>query len=160
MENVVLKNCFMNDRNLLRTTFSIRFQYDIDLFFTDIQPGSCAFSNICATFASEQDDEIVSMDIVTDKKPYGDLGIAPQTDKTGPDKRDWAQCSQAIATVMSRRMSELGLTQKMLAGKMNCTQQYISKMLKGEKNMSLETICKIEHALGIEIIKRMDENEQ
>lgn len=48
----------------------------------------------------------------------------------------------------------------MLAGKMNCTQQYISKMLKGQKNMSLETICKIENALGIEIIKRLNENEQ
>ena len=36
---------------------------------------------------------------------------------------------------------------------MNCTQQYISKMLKGQKNMSLETICKIENTLSIEIIK-------
>lgn len=57
-------------------------------------------------------------------------------------------------------MLELGLTQQMLAGKMNCTQQYISKVLKGQKNMSLETICKIENALGIEIIKHLDENEQ
>lgn len=57
-------------------------------------------------------------------------------------------------------MSELGLTQQMLAGKMNCTQQYISKVLKGQKNMSLETICKIENVLGIEIIKHLDENEQ
>lgn len=48
----------------------------------------------------------------------------------------------------------------MLAGKMNCIQQYISKVLKGQKNMSLETICKIENALGIEIIKHLDENEQ
>lgn len=61
---------------------------------------------------------------------------------------------------MSKRMSELRLTQQMLAGKMNCTQQYISKVLKGQKNMSLETICKIENALGIEIIKHLDENEQ
>ncbi|HIZ00749.1 MAG TPA: helix-turn-helix transcriptional regulator [Candidatus Bacteroides merdipullorum] len=28
----------------------------------------------------------------------------------------------------------------MLAGKMGCTQQYISKVLKGKKNMSLETM--------------------
>ena len=38
-----------------------------------------------------------------------------------------------------------------------CTQQYISKVLKGKKNMSLETICKIENALGIEIIKNLNE---
>ena len=66
--------------------------------------------------------------------------------------KDWAQYSQWIAAAMS-----LGLTQKMLAKKMNCTQQYISKVLKGKKNMSLETICKIENALGIEIIKDLNE---
>jgi len=54
---------------------------------------------------------------------------------------------------MSKRMAELGLTQRMLADKMNCTQQYISNVLKGEKNMSLETICKIESALDIKVIK-------
>ena len=57
-------------------------------------------------------------------------------------------------------MPELGMTQRMLAEKMNHTQQYVSKVLKGHKNMSLETICKIENALGIEIIKGLDENSQ
>ena len=75
------------------------------------------------------------------------------------DIKDWAQYSQWIAAAMSKRMSELGLTQKMLAEKMGCTQQYISKVLKGKKNMSLETICKIENALGIEIIKDLNKNE-
>ena len=60
---------------------------------------------------------------------------------------------------MSKQMSELGLTQKMLAEKMGCTQQYISNVLKGKKSMSLETICKIENALGIEIIKNLNEIE-
>lgn len=80
--------------------------------------------------------------------------------KMQQDTREWLRYSQEIAAIMSKRMSELGLTQKMLAEKMNCTQQYISKMLKGQKNMSLETICKIENALGIEVIKLLDENEQ
>lgn len=44
----------------------------------------------------------------------------------------------------------------MLAEKMNCSQQYISNVLKGEKNLSLETICKIENALGIDIIKGLN----
>lgn len=61
---------------------------------------------------------------------------------------------------MAERMPELGMTQRMLAEKMNCTQQYVSKVLKGHKDMSLETICKIENALGIEIIKGPDENGQ
>ncbi len=75
------------------------------------------------------------------------------------DVKNWVQYSQRIAAVMSERMSELGLTQQMLAEKMNCTQQYISNVLKGRKNMSLETICKIENALDIEIIKGLDSNE-
>ena len=35
-----------------------------------------------------------------------------------------------LANIMSARMKDLGMTQKMLAEKMNCTQQYISKILK------------------------------
>ena len=79
--------------------------------------------------------------------------------KTQQDIKDWMQYSQCIATIMSKRMAELGLTQRMLAEKMNCSQQYISNVLKGEKNLSLETICKIENALGIDVIKDLSKNE-
>ena len=99
------------------------------------------------------------MDAVTDKMLCAGLGNAPQTAEVGQDKKDWAKYSRAIAAVMSKRMSKLGLTQQMLAGKMNSTLRYISKELKGQKNMSLETIYKIEYTLGIEIIKRLNENE-
>lgn len=103
---------------------------------------------------------VIPMNTVTDKMPCRTSETEPLTVKVGQDKRSWAQYSQAIAVLMSKRMSELGLTQKMLAEKMDCTQQYISKMLKGQKNMSLETICKIESALGIEIIKGLNKNEK
>lgn len=53
---------------------------------------------------------------------------------------------------MSSRMVELGLTQRNLAKKMNCTQQYVSKVLKGRENLSLETMCKIEDALDIKVL--------
>lgn len=49
---------------------------------------------------------------------------------------------------MAERMPELGMTQRMLAEKMNHTQQYVSKVLKGHKNMSLETICKNRKRIG------------
>lgn len=58
--------------------------------------------------------------------------------------KDWEKYSRQIVLAMSKRMAELGMTQQMLAEKMNCTQQYVSKVLKGQKNMSLETLCKIE----------------
>lgn len=60
--------------------------------------------------------------------------------------------SQMIATIMSTRMEQFDMTQKALAVKMNCSQQYISKVLKGRENLSLETLCKIENALDIKIL--------
>ena len=68
-------------------------------------------------------------------------------------REDWVCHSQAIAATMSNRMEELGMTQRALAEKMNCTQQYVSKVLKGRENLSLETLCKIENALDIKILQ-------
>jgi transcriptional regulator with XRE-family HTH domain len=36
---------------------------------------------------------------------------------------------------------------------MGCSQQYVSKILKGKENLSLETLSKIESALGIAILQ-------
>lgn len=44
----------------------------------------------------------------------------------------------------------LGVNQKELAQRMGCTPQYVSKILKGKENLSLETISKIEDALEME----------
>ena len=96
------------------------------------------------------------MNTTTDKMPCMALEAVKQETGVKQDKKDWAEYSQLIAAAMSKRMTELGLTQQMLAEKMNCTQQ--SKVLKGKKNMSLETICKIENALGIEIIRSLNDN--
>ena len=98
------------------------------------------------------------MNTTTDKMPCMALEAVKQETGVKQDKKDWAEYSQLIAAAMSKRMTELGLTQQMLAEKMNCTQQYISKVLKGKKNMSLETICKIENELGIEIIRSLNDN--
>ena len=99
---------------------------------------------------------IFSMNTTTDNTLSMALMSKEQEVKTQQDIKDWTQYSQSIAAIMSKRMAELGLTQRMLAEKMDCSQQYISNVLKGEKNMSLETICKIENALGIEIIQGLN----
>lgn len=67
--------------------------------------------------------------------------------------RAWLRYSQYIALLMLNKMDELGINQKQLAEMMNCSQQYISKVLKGQENLSLETLTKIENALDISIIK-------
>ena len=65
----------------------------------------------------------------------------------------WLRYSQYIAIRMMSRMDELHITQIALAKKMNCSQQYVSKILKGQENLSLESIWKIESVLGIDLVK-------
>ena len=79
------------------------------------------------------------------------LGLDVETVENKGEK--WMCHSQAIAATMSNRMEELGMTQRVLAEKMNCTQQYVSKVLKARENLSLETLCKIENTLGIKILQ-------
>ena len=71
--------------------------------------------------------------------------------------KSWLRYSQHIAMMMLDKMEELGLTQKSLAEKMGCSQQYVSKILKGKENLSIETLCKIEVALGLSLLPQMEE---
>lgn len=68
------------------------------------------------------------------------------------DNWSWLQHSQKIAVKVLVHMKQEGLTQKALAERMNCTQQYVSKILKGKENMSLDILSKLEAALGIRLI--------
>ena len=60
--------------------------------------------------------------------------------------------SQYIAMLMLEKMDELSLTQKALAERMGCTQQYVSKILRGKENLSIETLSKIESALSLRLL--------
>lgn len=66
--------------------------------------------------------------------------------------KNWLRYSQSIAMKMLDKMEELHLSQTQLADKMGCSQQYISKVLRGQENLSIETIAKIESALSIQIL--------
>ena len=44
--------------------------------------------------------------------------------------REWLRYSQQIAMMMLDKMEEHGLTQKSVAERMGCSQQYISRLLK------------------------------
>ena len=59
--------------------------------------------------------------------------------------------------MMLDRMEELNLTQKSLAERMGCSQQYVSKILKGRENLSIETLCKIESALELSLFPELAE---
>ena len=66
--------------------------------------------------------------------------------------RSWLRQSQMIAMKMLDAMEEQHLTQRQLAERMGCSQQYVSKVLKGRENLSIETISKIEDTLALSIL--------
>ena len=71
--------------------------------------------------------------------------------------KEWLRCSQHIAMLMLEKMEEMNMTQKQLAELMGRSQQYVSKVLKGQENLSLETIAKIEDCLDISIFQEEPE---
>ncbi len=66
--------------------------------------------------------------------------------------KPWLRYSQQIAMMMLDKMDETGLTQRALAERMGCSQQYVSKILRGYENLSIETLCKIEDALQLQLL--------
>ena len=64
----------------------------------------------------------------------------------------WQRYSAMISLPVRNRMSEIGMTQVVLAEKLGCTQQHVSMLLKGKNNMTIETIAKFEEALDFDII--------
>ena len=64
----------------------------------------------------------------------------------------WLRYSAMISLQVRDRMSEIGMTQVVLAEKLGCTQQHVSMLLKGKSNMTIETIAKLEEALDFDII--------
>lgn len=64
----------------------------------------------------------------------------------------WLRYSAMIALQVRERMSQIRMTQVVLAEKLGCTQQHVSMLLKGKNNLTLETIAKLEEALDFDII--------
>ena len=72
--------------------------------------------------------------------------------------RDWLDKSAKIALKVLRALKDKSMKQTDLAEVLNVTPQQISKIVKGQENFTLETICKIEKALDIEILHAKTEN--
>jgi transcriptional regulator with XRE-family HTH domain len=69
------------------------------------------------------------------------------------ENKEWLDLSFDIAVKILRHLRKNNISQKDAAQKMSCSPQYLNKVLKGKENLSLESICKIENALGITLIK-------
>ena len=69
------------------------------------------------------------------------------------DNEFWLTYSRHITLQVLRGMDEQAVTQAELARRMGCTQQYVSNLLKGSSNMTLETIARLEKSLNLDILK-------
>lgn len=65
----------------------------------------------------------------------------------------WLSFSFDIAVRVLDALRTKGMTQKDLAEKMGVSPQFVNKIIKGQENLSLETITKLGAALGIKLIE-------
>lgn len=66
--------------------------------------------------------------------------------------REWLKKSAAIAVQVLNALKAQQLSQKDLAERLDISPQQISKIVKGQENLTLETISNLEIALDIQII--------
>jgi transcriptional regulator with XRE-family HTH domain len=77
--------------------------------------------------------------------------------KQRKENKGWTKRSMQIAVRILREIRAQkpvnGMTQKTLADAMGVSPQYINKIVKGQENLTLGTIAKIEQILGIVLIE-------
>jgi transcriptional regulator with XRE-family HTH domain len=69
------------------------------------------------------------------------------------ENKEWLDKSALIALKILRTLRAQKMSQKTLAVTIGVTPQQINKVVKGNENLTLATICKIENALNIELIQ-------
>ena len=66
----------------------------------------------------------------------------------------WLRRSQAVAMKMLDKMEEMKWTQQKVAEMLGCSQQYVSKIVKGSENLTLEMLSKIEDTMGVKVFDK------
>lgn len=66
--------------------------------------------------------------------------------------KSWLKHSQKIALLVLRHLRENKISQKELAERLSISPQQVNKWLKGNENFTLDTICKLEEALDIQLL--------
>ena len=66
--------------------------------------------------------------------------------------RAWLKKSVDIALRILDALDNRRMTQAELANRLNVSRQHISKIVKGQENLTLETIARIEEVLGVALI--------
>ncbi len=72
----------------------------------------------------------------------------------------WLRKSSDIALRILDALDDLGWTKANLAKEMGVSPQQVSKYVKGEENFKLETLCKLEKVLGVELVRVIQSDEE
>lgn len=72
------------------------------------------------------------------------------------ENRDWLRKSQGIAFKILKALRDQKITQKELAIKLDVSPQQVNKWVKGKENFRLDTISKLETALGLDLVTVQD----
>ncbi|WP_395046407.1 multiprotein-bridging factor 1 family protein [Flavobacterium sp.] len=70
--------------------------------------------------------------------------------------KSWLDKSAMVAVNVLEALKAKGWSQKDLAQKMKVSAQQVNKILKGQQNLTFETICKLETALEISLMEIID----
>lgn len=71
----------------------------------------------------------------------------------------WKSKAISIAFTVLALLDQKGMSKQELAIKMNVKPQFVSRIVKGKANLTLETLVKLEQALGAAIIEVVDPTE-
>lgn len=71
----------------------------------------------------------------------------------------WKSKAASIALTVLALLDEQGISKQELAVRMNVKPQYVSRIVKGKANITLETLVKLERALGATIVEIVDPTE-
>lgn len=74
--------------------------------------------------------------------------------------KDWLRKSAAIAFRILDALDDLGWTKARLAKELGVTPQQVSKYVRGEENFKLESLCKLEKVLGVELVRVIQADEE
>ena len=72
----------------------------------------------------------------------------------------WLEKSSDIALRILDALEELNWKKAKLAHEMGVSPQQVSKYVKGGENFKLETLCKLEKVLGIELVTILQKDEE
>lgn len=87
----------------------------------------------------------IKLDAMAKPRPAENIKRAQHRNKN----REWMRMSQNIALGIHRHLRLTNTTQKEFATLMGVSPAYIGKLLKGQENLTLETIWKIQELIGI-----------